>query len=106
MITLDADDLIFDLLILFLYQLDVLSVLVDRLFHNLGVLLDVRQLQLHLHLNHLVEAPSSVPSSLCATIIPGKRTSWLGLRGVQRDMIYGREVEGGVVQLRVVVFVV
>ena len=86
MISLDTHDFVLDLLVLFLDELDVLSILMYSLFHHFRVLLDVRQLQLHLHLNHLVEGPSGCLHTRRPTIIPGKRAAGESLRGVQ--MVY------------------
>lgn len=54
-IALDADDVVAHVDLLALDLADVLRVLVNRVLHDLRVLLDVRQLQLHLHLDHLVQ---------------------------------------------------
>jgi hypothetical protein len=81
-LSLDPNDLIFDLLVLFLDDPDVLRILMYRLFHHLGVLLDIRQLQLHRHLNHLIQAPCRL-CALCAAVIPLKCTPWDSLRGVR-----------------------
>ena len=71
MLSLDPNDLIFDLLVLFLDDPDVLCVLMYSFFHYFGVLLDIRQFQLHRHLNHLVQTPCRL-CALCAAIIPLK----------------------------------
>ena len=81
MLSLDPNDLVFDFLILFFDDPDVLRVLMYSLFHDLGVLLDIRKFQLHRHLNHLIQAPCR-RCALCAAVIPLKWTPWEGLRGV------------------------
>jgi hypothetical protein len=83
MIPLDPDDLILDFFMLFFDKLDVFGILMYSLLHDLGVLLDVGQLQLHLHLNHLVEGPSGCLHTRGPTVIPGEGAAGEGLlRGV------------------------
>jgi hypothetical protein len=82
MIPLDTHHFILDFFMLFFDKLDVFGILMYRLLHDLGVLLDVGQLQLHLHLNHLVEGPSGSLHTRGPTVIPGEGAAGESLRGV------------------------